>query len=86
MNDHDQIRSLLSGIAAGTLAPDDALRAHLATCAACAEELERLRRVVAAVERLPQPELSAALLARLKSLAIAHREAVLERRWNRLVL
>lgn len=86
MNDHDRIRSTLSGVAAGTLAPDDALRTHLVTCPSCAGELERLRQLVSAVEHLPQPELSPAVLARLKSLAIARREAVLERRWNRLVL
>jgi len=86
MSDHDRIRSALSGVAAGTIAPDDALRAHLAACSSCAGELDSLRRLVSAVERLPQPELSPAVLARLKSLAIARREAVLERRWNRLVL
>jgi len=48
--------------------------------------LDSLRRLVSAVERLPQPELPPAVLARLKSLAIARREAVLGRRWNRLVL
>ena len=86
MNDHNRIRAALSGVAAGTLPPDDAFRAHLAACSSCASELERLRQLVSAVERLPQPELSPAVLARLKSLAIARREAVLERRWNRLVL
>jgi len=86
MNDHDRIRAALAGVAAGTLAPDDNLRAHLEACTTCAAELERFRRLAAAVERLPQPELSAAALGRMKRLAIARREAVLEHRWNRLVL
>lgn len=86
MNDHDRIRVQLAEIAAGTSVPNESLRAHLATCSACAQELERWRRLVSTVESLPEPELSAASLARLKRLAVARREAVLEHRWNRLVL
>lgn len=86
MSDHERVRPLLSAIAAGTLVPDDYLRAHLTACPTCAQELERWRRLVTTVERLPEPDLSPAALARLKGLAVAHREGVLERRWNRLVL
>lgn len=88
MSEHDRVRKNLPGLAARTLAPREAASAdaHLAECAACARELARWRRLLAGVERLPEPELAQATIARLAVRARAHRQEVLERRWNRLVL
>lgn len=88
MNDHNRVRENLAALAAGTLAPEEAARAHahLGGCATCARELTQWRRLLAAVERLPEAELAPATIMRLAAHARARRQEVLERRWNRLVL
>lgn len=82
------MRKNLAALAAGTLTPQEAAgaRAHLAECAACGREFESWRRLLLALERLPEAALSPATLSRLAARAITRREEVLERRWNRLVL
>lgn len=73
---------------AGMLARDEeaAVRAHLATCPTCAHEEQTWRRLVAALERMPETVPSPTALARIKARARARLDDVAERRWNRLVL
>ena len=88
MNEHEQTRKNLAALAAGLLAAAEeaAARAHLAACPDCAREAEVWRRVRGAIERIPDTLPAPARLARLAARAQAHREEVLEKRWNRLVL
>jgi anti-sigma factor RsiW len=88
MNEHDPTRSSLAALSAGALAPDEEarVREHLAGCKACAEAFARWHRLTTDLERLPQPALPMAAVTRMATRAEAHRQQVLERRWNRLVL
>lgn len=88
MSEHEQIRKNLVRLIAGTLTAEEeaALRAHLAACPACAHEAQVWQRLRGTLERIPETLPTPARLARIKALAVAHREEVLERRWNRLVL
>lgn len=88
MSEHEEMRKNLAALAAGLLAPaaEEAVRAHLGACPACAREAETWRRLVGAMERLPAALPNPARLARLTALAQARRAELLERRWNRLVL
>jgi anti-sigma factor RsiW len=88
MNEHEQTRKNLAALEAGLLTADEeaAARAHLAACPDCAREADVWRRLRAAVEGIPETLPAPARLHRLAALAQAHREGVLEKRWNRLVL
>lgn len=88
MSEHEETRKNLAGLVAGQLAPAaaEAARAHLAACPDCARETEVWRRLVGAMQRLPETVPSPARLARIAALAHAHRQEALEKRWNRVVL
>ena len=88
MSDHEQIRMNLAALAASALSPAEeaAARAHLAACPECAREEQVWRRLLEAMQRIPETLPTPARLARIKALALERREEVLERRWNRLVL
>lgn len=88
MTEHNQLRSKLVALASGTLSPaeETELRAHLAHCADCSHQLETWQSLVRSLQRVPETVPTPARLARIAARAEAHRQAVLERRWNRLVL
>jgi len=88
MNEHDPTRSHLAALAAGALAPDEEARVrdHLAGCPLCAKSHASWERLRASLARLPEPALPVAALGRISARAEAHRRALLERRWNRMVL
>jgi len=69
----DTVRELLDDLDRGRLGPflEAEVTGHLAGCAACREEQERVRGVVAALQRLPAPVLPTDLTA-----AVAVRRAV----------
>ena len=73
MSEHGEIRELLSLAAAGDLdvAEERRVQAHVAGCEACAAELERWRGVVGDLRRLPTPQPSPGLVARVRVLAEA---------------
>ena len=82
MNEHDAVKSLLAGFAAGTLAAEDQgrVRHHLTLCADCAMRSSFLQRLVPVVQNLPTPALNYASLLRIAALASAQRMEVIERR------
>lgn len=88
MTEHEQTRKNLAALAAGTLAPEEgaAARAHLAVCPDCAREAEVWRRLLEAIERIPETLPAPARVERLAALAALRRDELLEKRWNRLVL
>lgn len=88
MSEHEQVRKNLAARAAGVLSPAEQaeLRAHLAACPECAREERVWHRLLEAMERIPETLPTPARLARIKAMAVARREELLERRWNRLVL
>ncbi|MFQ5696063.1 MAG: anti-sigma factor family protein [Terriglobia bacterium] len=88
MNEHEKTRQQLPGLLSGTLssAQEASVRAHLASCQACARQERVWQALARSIERMPETLPTPARLARIRALAEAHRQAVLERRWNRLVL
>lgn len=66
MSEHDSIRELLALAASGALDAEEEQRVtrHLATCEACAAELESWRSLTGALRRLPTPQPSATLVER----------------------
>lgn len=88
MNEHEEIRQLLSLAAAGDLDNADARRveSHLAGCTACAAELEHWRGIVGDLRRLPTPQPSAALLTRVRAMAEAEILAQAEQRSHQVNL
>lgn len=88
MSEHEKTRKNLAALAAGALsAEEDArLRAHLAACPECRRQEQLWRRLLGAMQRIPETVPTPARLARVVALAQARREEVLEKRWNRLVL
>jgi hypothetical protein len=81
----DEVRTELVALDRGELDPAaaEAVRAHLAQCAACAEEARRLRRatelVAAATTFSPNDGTTARLLAAVDSALVAEREALSRR-------
>lgn len=88
MSEHEKTRKNLTALLAGMLSPNEeaAVRAHLAACPECVREEQVWRKLVGAMQRIPETLPTPARLARIAALAQAHREEWLERRWNRLVL
>ncbi|HKZ53381.1 MAG TPA: zf-HC2 domain-containing protein [Candidatus Acidoferrales bacterium] len=88
MNQHQQTREKLAALVAGLLAPREASRVqdHLAVCPECRREEEVWRRLLRAMQRVPETLPTPARLAHIAARAEAHRQEVLEQRWNRLVL
>lgn len=88
MNEHGEFRELLLLAVAGVLRPDEQrrLEQHVAGCASCARELERMQSYGQTLRRLPSPATPAGLAERtearvLRELARAH-----EGRWSEMVL
>lgn len=88
MNDHEQIRSKLPALLAGTLKPREeaAVEAHLKQCPECARQLDVWQRLLGAMRRIPETVPTPARLARIAALARARRAEVLAEHQNRLVL
>jgi anti-sigma factor RsiW len=86
--EHAQIREQLALFVAEALDPDAASKVarHLAACADCSEELERWKRIASALNRLPTPELPAALFERTRAAAAAQLAARVEQSRTRIVL
>jgi hypothetical protein len=70
MSEHDEIRELLPLAAAEALdaAEDRRVREHVSRCSSCASELQGFRRLTKALQQLPAPEPSRALLGRTRAL------------------
>ncbi len=70
-NGHESIREMLALAAAGALDDKEARRVeeHAATCAECAAELERWQSLAGALRRVPTPQPSPQLLARVRAQA-----------------
>ena len=70
-NGHEAIREMLALAAAGALDDKEArlVEEHAASCAECAAELERWQSLVGALRRVPTPQPSPQLLARVRAQA-----------------
>jgi anti-sigma factor RsiW len=71
MGAHDEIRELLGLAAAGALSGTEEQRvaSHVASCAACASELEDWRMLAGGLRRLPTPQPRAAIVERARARA-----------------
>jgi anti-sigma factor RsiW len=88
MNSHDEIRGLLSLVAAGALdAAEEALVAqHLQTCAQCAAELGCWEHVAAGLRALPTPQPRANLVEIARARAGERLAMEAEMRWQRKMM
>jgi anti-sigma factor RsiW len=88
MNEHDEIRELLSLAAAGALDAKDESRvaAHANSCGDCARELQTWQEIQAGMRRIPTPQVPPALFARTIALARAGIAEESERRFERRLL
>ena len=70
-NGHETIRGMLALAAAGALDDKEArhVEEHTANCAECAAELERWQSLAGALRRVPTPQPSPQLLARVRAKA-----------------
>ncbi|MBI1738632.1 MAG: zf-HC2 domain-containing protein [Acidobacteria bacterium] len=70
-NGHETIRELLALAAAGALDDQEARRVeeHATACAECAAELERWQSLAGALRRVPTPQPSRELIARVRAQA-----------------
>ena len=70
-NGHETIREMLALAAAGALDDKEArlVEEHAANCAECAAELERWQSLTGALRRVPTPQPSPQLLARVRAQA-----------------
>ncbi len=86
MSGCEHIRSI-SAYHDGELPPDDArrLEAHLAQCAACAQELKELRGLSRALKNAPLPDAPPGVVERLRAPAAAAREAAVITLAKRLI-
>ena len=90
MNEHAEIRELLTLAAAGALDEDEAgqrrVEDHLRHCSDCRAELAAWLRLTGALEALPTPQAPAGLVERTRQ-QMEHRAAAqAEHRWNRTAL
>jgi len=88
MNDHEEIRKLMTLAAAGALDAQEQrqLEEHLRGCAACAAELERWSDLAGALRRLPTPQPSPLVVERVRARAEAELAAYAEERSNFAVM
>lgn len=88
VTDHDEIRNLLSLAACGDLdaADENRVAAHVARCGDCAAELELWRTVAGALRRMPTPQPSAGVIARVQAMAQAELAAQAEQRADQVNL
>jgi len=85
MNEHDEIRPLLTLAAAGALdgAVERRVEEHLRQCSACRAEFESWQGLIGALKRMPTPQAPLGLVerTRLKLEAQAAARAELRRKW-----
>jgi len=84
MNEHEEIRNLLSLAAAGVLEETEEQRVavHVAHCPDCAAELEGWLALASGLRRLPTPQAPAALVERVRLRATVALAAQVEPQWN----
>jgi anti-sigma factor RsiW len=86
MNEHDEIRDLLTLAAAGGLDPaaERRVEAHLNQCAACRSEFESWQQLTGALKRLPTPQAPMGLVERTRRNLQAQAAARAEhrRKWS----
>lgn len=88
MNEHTEIRDLLTLAAAGALDTDEQRRVqeHLRSCTTCKAEFEGWQQMTGALRELPTPEAPAGLVERTRR-QLANQAAVrTEHRWDQVVL
>jgi anti-sigma factor RsiW len=88
MNDHDEIRELLTLAAADALASGEEERVarHIQSCASCARELEDWQLLAGGLRRLPTPQPSAGVVERARARAEIRLAEEAEYRWHRGVM
>jgi len=88
MNEHTEIRDLLTLAAAGALNADEQQRVekHLRECTACKAEFESWQKLTTALSKLPTPEAPAGLVERTRRQLANQAAAQKERRWNHFLL
>jgi anti-sigma factor RsiW len=88
MSEHDEIRELLTMLAAGALSQSEELRVsrHAGECAACAGEIAEWQALTAGLRRLPTPQPSPKLLELTHAMVARQVAERAERRWDQGVL
>lgn len=88
MNDHSKFRELLPLAAAGVLdaKEENQLAAHVALCADCAANLNRLQQLGTDLRRLPTPLISDAIVERTLALAQIRLTQESDRRTERRIV
>jgi anti-sigma factor RsiW len=88
MNEHAEIRELLTLAAAGALdaAGQRRVEDHLRQCSDCRAELAAWQRLAGALEALPTPQAPAGLVERTRRQMEKRAAAQAEHRWNRTAL
>jgi anti-sigma factor RsiW len=88
MDEHAEIRELLTLAAAGTLDADEQRRVedHLRQCSDCHAELAAWQRLTGALEALPTPQAPLGLMERTRRQMEKRAAAKAEHRWNRRAL
>ncbi len=82
MNCNDIRENLIELLADGPASPE--IRAHVAQCNACAQELESLRKTMSLLDEWEAPEPSPYFLTRMKAHAREERETSRSAVWTRL--
>src|SRR5258708_15950617 len=82
MNCNDIRENLIELLADGPASPE--IKAHVAQCSACAQELESLRKTMLLLDEWEAPEPSPYFLTRLKAHAREERETSRSAVWTRL--
>lgn len=88
MNEHAEIRELLTLAASGALDADEQRRVegHLRGCAACKAEFDVWCRITGALHELPTPATPVGLVERTRRQLVNQAAARKERGWNHLVI
>jgi predicted anti-sigma-YlaC factor YlaD len=88
MNEHAEIRELLTPAASGALDDEGQRRVedHLRECSDCRAELAAWQRLTGALEALPTPQAPAGLVERTRRQMENRAAAQAEHRWNRTAL
>lgn len=88
MSEHDEIRELLTMIAAGALTENEDLRVsrHARECAVCAAEIAEWQALAAGLRRLPTPQPSARLIELTRASVAQQLAERAERRWDQGVV
>ena len=88
MSEHESVRGLLALAASGVLDMDEQLRVdrHVRDCEECRREVETWQAYARELHQLPQPQAPARLMERTRNRVLQERAAIIERRWEDLVL